>query len=74
MSESQDKVIAEGKHIRLVARGKWEFAERKKVSGIVLLEGVICHGTPAFGCCDRCAICILVRTPEVAEAAIIARF
>lgn len=26
----------------------------KKVSGIVLLEGVICRGTPAFGRCDRC--------------------
>src|SRR5947207_4497555 len=40
MSESQDKVIAEGKHIRLVARGKWEFAERKKVSGIVGIVAV----------------------------------
>ncbi len=26
----------------------------KKVSGIFLLENVICHGTPAFGKCDRC--------------------
>jgi hypothetical protein len=26
----------------------------KKVRGIVLLEGVICQGTPAFGRCDRC--------------------
>jgi hypothetical protein len=26
----------------------------KKVRGIVLLEGVICHGTPVFGRCDRC--------------------
>ena len=40
MLESQDKVIAEGKHIRLVARGKWEFAERKKVSGIVGIVAV----------------------------------
>src|SRR5436305_7986631 len=40
MSESQDRVIAEGKHIRLVARGKWEFAERKKVSGIVGIVAV----------------------------------
>jgi len=40
MSESETKVIAEGKHIRLVARGKWEFAERKKVSGIVGIVAV----------------------------------
>ena len=26
----------------------------KKVRGIVLLEGVICRGTPVFGRCDRC--------------------
>jgi hypothetical protein len=26
----------------------------KKSKGIVLLEGVICHGTPVFGQCDRC--------------------
>lgn len=26
----------------------------KKCRGIVLLEGVICHGTPVFGRCDRC--------------------
>ncbi len=26
----------------------------KKVSGIFLLENVICQGTPAFGKCDRC--------------------
>ena len=26
----------------------------KKVRGIILLEGVICRGTPAFGRCDRC--------------------
>ena len=25
----------------------------KKCKGIVLLEGVLCHGTPAFGRCDR---------------------
>ena len=25
----------------------------KKVKGLVLLEGVICHGTPVFGRCDR---------------------
>jgi len=26
----------------------------KKCRGIVLLDGVICHGTPVFGRCDRC--------------------
>jgi hypothetical protein len=26
----------------------------KKCRGLVLLEGVICHGTPVFGRCDRC--------------------
>jgi hypothetical protein len=26
----------------------------KKCKGIVLLEGVICRGTPVFGPCDRC--------------------
>jgi hypothetical protein len=26
----------------------------KRVRGMVLLEGVICRGTPAFGRCDRC--------------------
>lgn len=26
----------------------------KKVRGLVLLEQVICHGTPVFGRCDRC--------------------
>jgi hypothetical protein len=26
----------------------------KKVRGVVLLEGIICHGTPVFGRCDRC--------------------
>jgi hypothetical protein len=28
--------------------------KRKKVRGVILLEGVICNGTPAFGACDRC--------------------
>ena len=31
----EKRIIADGKHIRLVSRGRWEFAERKKVSGIV---------------------------------------
>jgi ADP-ribose pyrophosphatase len=40
MSNEQTKVLCDGKHIRLVARGKWEFAERKKVSGIVGIVAV----------------------------------
>jgi hypothetical protein len=26
----------------------------KKVKGMILLEGVLCRGTPVFGRCDRC--------------------
>ncbi len=40
MSESEIKIIAEGKHISLVARGGWEFAERNKISGIVGIVAV----------------------------------
>jgi len=38
--DSDTRLIADGKHIRLVARGKWEFVERKKVSGIVGIVAV----------------------------------
>jgi len=37
----------------------------KKVRGLVLLEDVICHGTPAFGSCDRC--CFLFWREEWLE-------
>ena len=37
----------------------------KKVRGLVLLENVICHGTPAFGSCDRC--CFLFWREEWLE-------
>ena len=37
----------------------------KKVRGIVLLEGVICRGTPVFGRCDRC--CLLFWREEWLE-------
>jgi len=37
----------------------------KKVRGLVLLENVICHGTPAFGTCDRC--CFLFWREEWLE-------
>jgi len=37
----------------------------KKVRGVVLLENVICNGTPAFGPCDRC--CFLFWREEWLE-------
>jgi ADP-ribose pyrophosphatase len=39
------KVVADGKHIALVQRGKWEFARRKGVSGIVGIVAVTDDGT-----------------------------
>ena len=33
----------------------------KKARGIVLLEGVLCQGTPVFGRCDRCCHLFLAR-------------
>lgn len=37
----------------------------KKVRGVILLENVICNGTPAFGKCDRC--CFLFWREEWLE-------
>lgn len=37
----------------------------KKVRGVILLENVICDGTPAFGPCDRC--CFLFWREEWLE-------
>ncbi len=37
----------------------------KKVRGVILLENVICNGTPAFGECDRC--CFLFWREEWLE-------
>ncbi len=37
----------------------------KKARGIILLESVICHGTPVFGRCDRC--CFLFWREEWLE-------
>jgi hypothetical protein len=39
--------------------------KRKKVRGVILLENVICNGTPAFGPCDRC--CFLFWREEWLE-------
>jgi hypothetical protein len=37
----------------------------KKVRGVILLENVICKGTPTFGACDRC--CFLFWREEWLE-------
>jgi hypothetical protein len=39
----------------------------KKVHGVILLENVVCNGTPAFGACDRC--CFLFWREEWLEKA-----
>jgi ADP-ribose pyrophosphatase len=36
--------LFEGKHIRMVSRGKWEYAERKNVTGIVAIVAVTDKG------------------------------
>ena len=36
----EDKVLHEGKHLRLVRRRGWEFAERPQVTGIVVIVAV----------------------------------
>jgi len=37
----------------------------KKARGVILLENVICTGTPTFGACDRC--CFLFWREEWLE-------
>lgn len=37
----------------------------KKVRGVILLENIICNGTPTFGTCDRC--CFLFWREEWLE-------
>jgi ADP-ribose pyrophosphatase len=37
---ASDKTVCEGKHIRLVRRGTYEFASRRKVSGIVMIAAL----------------------------------
>jgi ADP-ribose pyrophosphatase len=38
--EHQRRVLAEGKYVRLVARGRWEWAERTNTSGAVVIVAV----------------------------------
>jgi ADP-ribose pyrophosphatase len=39
-NESERRVLAEGKYVRLVARGRWEWAERTNTSGAVVIVAV----------------------------------
>ncbi len=41
---SEKRTLAEGAHLRLVVRGGWEFVERPKISGIVVIVGTTNHG------------------------------
>ena len=38
--KQEKKIIHDGKHIQVVSRGKWEFVERKNVTGIVAIFAV----------------------------------
>ncbi len=37
MPQSKIEVVAEAKHLRIVQRGTWEYAERRNISGIVAI-------------------------------------
>ncbi|HAL92261.1 MAG TPA: DNA mismatch repair protein MutT [Verrucomicrobia bacterium] len=41
---SEKATLAEGKHLRMVVRGGWEFVERPRISGIVVIVGTTNHG------------------------------
>src|SRR5947207_3295875 len=44
-SDEQDVIVkCDGKHVQLVARGHWEFARRKNVSGIVGIVAITDDG------------------------------
>ena len=40
MTAAETTILAEGKHLRLVRRGGWEYAERTRISGIVAIIAV----------------------------------
>jgi ADP-ribose pyrophosphatase len=40
----ETRVVAEGRHLRFVVRNGWEFVERRRVSGIVVLVAVTRRG------------------------------
>jgi hypothetical protein len=58
-----------GSQQRVLKSMKYFLDERdyklKKTRGVILLENVICNGTPAFGTCDRC--CFLFWREEWLE-------
>ena len=41
---SEQRTLAEGAHLRLVVSNGWEFVERPKISGIVVIVGTTNHG------------------------------
>lgn len=41
---SEKRTLAEGAHLRLVVSDGWEFVERPKISGIVVIMGTTNHG------------------------------
>lgn len=41
---SPRQILAEGKHLRLVRQGRWEYAERTKASGAVVLVAITDDG------------------------------
>jgi ADP-ribose pyrophosphatase len=83
MSNTPEVVVAEGKFVRLVRRGKWEYASRTKVTGIVGIVAVTDDGKLILIEQDRPAVgkrCIEIpaglagdedgmETEELAEAA-----
>jgi ADP-ribose pyrophosphatase len=40
----RDEILAEGRHLRLVRRGRWEFVERVRVTGVVAIVAVTDSG------------------------------
>lgn len=40
MTAAETTILAEGRHLRLVRRGGWEFVERTRVSGIVAIIAI----------------------------------
>ena len=50
MSKTKDKLVHlhEGKHLRFVRRGRWEYAERRGISGAVVIVAVTTEGRLLF--------------------------
>lgn len=43
-SSSEQRLLAEGAHLRLVVSNGWEYVQRPKISGIVVIVGTTNHG------------------------------